>query len=185
MLATSKIKNYIVYLIWLDEICCKKVGSDGLDHNKLRFYRTFKSSFTQEPYISYIHNKSQRAWLTRYRVSAVSNLGIESGRYTRPVTPVTSRLCKYCSNNSIDDEKHAILECNTFLLKRNCFFGRITSLIPNFEQMSPEHKLLTILCPSNAKIALCVSKYLKIISETRTKLDQGLSDTMLMDYCKI
>ena len=58
-------------------------------------------------------------------------------------------------------------------------------LIPNFEHMSPEHKLLTILCPSNVEIALCVSKYLKIISETRTKLDQGLSDTMLLDYCKI
>ena len=113
------------------------------------------------------------------------NLGIESGRYTRPVTPVTSRLCKYCSINSIDDEKHAILECNTFLIKRNCFFGKMTSLLPNFNQMSLEHKLLTILCPANVDIALCVSKYLKIISETRTKLDQGLSNDMLLDYCKI
>ena len=109
----------------------------------------------------------------------------ESGRYTRPVTPVTSRLCKYCSINSIDDEKHAILECNTFLIKRNCFFGKLISLLPNFDQMSLEHKLLTILCPANADIALCVSKYLKIISETRTKLDQGLSNYMLLDYCKI
>ena len=181
----NKKLNSLFDRFWLDEICCEKLGSDGLDHNKLRFYKTLKSSFTQEPYISNIPNKSQRAWLTRYRVSAVPNLGIESGRYTRPVTPVTSRLCKYCSSNSIDDENHAILECNTFLLKRNCFFGRITSLLPNFEHMSPKHKLLTILCPSNVQIALCVSKYLKIISETRTKLDHGLSDTMLMDYCKI
>ena len=55
--------------------------------------------------------------LTRYRVSAVSNLGIESGRYTRPVTPVASRFCKYCSSNCIVDERHAILECNTFFCK--------------------------------------------------------------------
>ena len=113
------------------------------------------------------------------------NLGIESGRYTRPVTPVASRLCKYCSCNRIDDEKHAILECNTFLLKRNCFFGKIGAFIPNFEQMSPEHKILTILCPSSVDIAICVSKYLKIIYETRNKLDQGLSSVMLMNYCKI
>ena len=113
------------------------------------------------------------------------NLGIESGRYTRPVTPVASRLCKYCSSNRIDDEKHAILECNTFLLKRNCFFGKIGAFIPNFEQMSLEHKLLTILCPSSVDIAICVSKYLKIIYETRNKLDQGLSSVMLMNYCKI
>ena len=61
----------------------------------------------------------------------------------------------------------------------------MNSLIPNFEQLSPEHKLLTILCPVNADMALCVSKYLKIISETRIKLDQGLSNTMLKYYCKI
>ena len=162
----------------------KKIGSDGLDHNKLRFYKTLKCSFTQEPYITNIHNKTQRAWLTRYRVSAVPNLGIESGRYTRPVTPVTLRICKYCSDQKIDDEKHAILECKTFSIKRNCFFGKITSFLPDFEQLNPEHKLLTILCPSDTKIAVCVSKFLKIITETRKKLDQGLSDTMLENYCK-
>ena len=156
-----------------------------MDHNKLRFYKTLKSSFTPEPYITDILNKSQRAWLTRYRVSAVPTLGIESGRYTRPVTPVTSRICKYCNSKEIDDERHTILECNTLSIKRNCFLGKMNSLIPNFEQLSPEHKLLTILCPVNADTALCVSKYLKIISETRIKLDQGLSNTMLKYYCKI
>merc|ERR1712240_961935 len=120
---------------------------------------------TQEPYITDILNKSQRAWLTRYRVSAVRNLGIESGRYTRPVTPVASRVCKYCSSNSIDDERHAILECSTFSVKRNCFFGKMISILPSFEQMSPDHQLLTILCPSNVDIALCVSKYLKIVTD--------------------
>ena len=181
----NKKLHSIFDIYWINQINHKKIGNDGIDHNKLRFYRTLKSSFTQEQYISNINNRSQRAWLTRYRVSAVPNLGIESGRYTRPVTPVTSRLCRYCSSNRIDDEKHAILECSTFSLKRNCFFGKITSLLPNFQFMSLEHKLLTILCPSNADIALCVSKYLKIISETRKKLDLGLSETMLVNYCKM
>ena len=170
---------------WIDQICSEKIGNDGLDHNKLRFYKTLKSSFTPEPYITNIVNKSQRAWLTRYRVSAVPTLGIESGRYTRPVTPVASRICKYCNSNKIDDERHAILECITFSIKRNCFFGKLTSMIPEFGLMSPEHKLLTILCPATSDIAVCVSKYLKIITETRIKLDQGLSDSMLTYYCKI
>ena len=170
---------------WIDQICSEKLGNDGIDHNKLRFYRTLKSSFTPEPYITKVLNKSQRAWLTRYRVSAVPTLGIEAGRYTRPVTPVTSRICKYCTSNKIDDEKHAILECDTISIKRNCFFGKLTSMLPNFKQMSPEHQLLTILCPATSEIAVCVSKYLKIITETRKKLDQGLSDNMLTFYCKI
>ena len=118
-------------------------------------------------------------------MSAVPTLGIESGRYTRPVTPVTSRICKYCSGNKLDDEKHAILECDTLSIKRNCFLGKITSLLPDFRHMSSDHKLLTILCPATTDIAVCVSKYLKIITETRIKLDQGLSNNMLTQYCKI
>ena len=73
----------------------------------------------------------------------------------------------------------------TFSIKRNCFLGKITSLLPDFGQLSPDQNLLTILCPANAEIALCVSKYLKIISETRMKLDLGLSNDMLTNYCKI
>ena len=177
--------NSVFDRFWLDQINVKKLDSDGVDHNKLRFYKTLKGSFTQEPYITNILNRSQRAWLTRYRVSAVSNLRIESGRYTRPVTPVTARLCCYCNSNSIDDEKHAILLCNTFTLKRNCFFGKMSSIIPNFTQMSQDDQLLAILCPASADIALCVSKYLGIVTDTRMKLDQGLSTEMLTNYCKI
>ena len=170
---------------WIDQVNDLKIGSDGLDHNKLRFYKTLKGSFTQEPYITNILNKSQRAWLTRYRVSAVQNLRMESGRYTRPVTPVASRLCNYCSNNCIDDEKHAILLCSTFTIKRNCFFGKLSTLIQNFPNLNSDDQLLSILCPANADIALCVSKYLSIVSDTRKKLDEGLSSDMLANYCKI
>jgi hypothetical protein len=73
---------------WLDQIDALKVGNDGIDYNKLRFYKTIKGSFTQEPYTKNIQNKSQRAWLKRYRVSAVPTLRLESGHYTWPVTPV-------------------------------------------------------------------------------------------------
>ena len=46
---------------WIDKISSEKIGSDGLDHNKLRFYKTLKCSFTQELYITNIDNKTQRA----------------------------------------------------------------------------------------------------------------------------
>ena len=184
LILDKKLKS-IFDRFWLDQINAPKLDSDGIDHNKLRFYKTLKGSFTQEPYISNIPNRSQRAWLTRYRVSAVSNLRIESGRYTRPVTPVTARLCCYCNSNNIDDEKHAILSCPTFTLKRNCFFGRMSALIPSFNQLSPDKMLAVILCPANTEIALCVSKFLGIITDTRNKLDQGLSTDMLGNYAKL
>merc|ERR1712208_153499 len=169
----SKVKS-VFDRFWLDQVNSPKLGPDGLDHNKLRFYKTLKGSFTLEPYVKNIRNKSQRAWLTRYRVSAVPNLRMESGRYTSPVTPVTDRTCCYCSSNDIDDEKHAILTCSTFTLKRNCFLGKISSHIPNFQLLTQNDQLKTILCPPTTEIAKCVSKYLDILSETRKDLDKGL-----------
>ena len=46
---------------YLDEINQCKIGPDGLDHNKLRLYKTLKGSFSQEPYIKNINNINQRA----------------------------------------------------------------------------------------------------------------------------
>ena len=51
--------------------------------------------------------------------------------------------------------------------------------MPEFELMSLNHKLLPISCPTTTEIAVCVSRYLEIISKTRKKLDEGLSEQML------
>ena len=164
---------------WLDEINQEKIDINGDYQNKLRFYKQIKGLFGLEPYIQNVHNRSKRTWLTRFRVSDV-----ESGRYTRPVTPLENRTCQYGCNDMLDDENHAILVCGVLTIKRNCFLGKMSSLLPDFENMSAQNKLLTILCPKNYEIAVCVSKYLGIISNTRKKLDMGLSDDMLGIYTK-
>ena len=64
-LKISKRLNSAFDRFWIDEINTPKLGNDGLDHNKLRFYKTLKGSFTQEPYVTEIRNRSQRSWLTR------------------------------------------------------------------------------------------------------------------------
>jgi hypothetical protein len=37
-------------------------------------------------------------------VRALPTLRMESGRYTRPVNPFAARFCRYCSDNSLDEE---------------------------------------------------------------------------------
>ena len=110
------------------------------DHNKLRLYNKLKGSFKIEPYIDKIKNRNQRQWLSRYRISA-HTLHIETGRYTRPVTPLHDRKCYYCDEKCIDDEKHFILHCNTFEIKRQCFVSRVRVLFPQFDQMTLDEKL--------------------------------------------
>ena len=168
---------------FLDEINLIKIGSDGLDHNKLRLYKNLKGSFKQEPYLSDVQNRNQRAWLSRYRTSA-HNLRVESGRYTSPVTPLEQRVCVYCESGECDTELHAILECDTFKLKRQCFLSRISALSPNFTTLTAEKQLITILCPATAEIAKCVSKYLGILSNIRNEIDNGLNPKDLDLYIK-
>ena len=168
---------------FLDEINRIKIGDDGRDHNKLRLYKTLKGSFQIEPYIDKIKNRNQRHWLSRYRTSA-HTLRIELGRYSSPVTPLSERQCLYCQSGACDNEQHFILFCDTFKLKRQCFFGRLLVLQPNFLSLSDDERLRFILCPPSTEIAKCVSKYLGIMTNIRKEIDMGLSPKDLHLYIK-
>ena len=50
--------------------------------------------------------------------------------------------------------------------------------------MNNQRKLATILCTKTNETAVCVSKYLGIISDTIKKIDLGLYDDMLGIYTK-
>ena len=85
---------------WIKKINeIQKNKSDNLDHNKLRIYKQFKSSFTREPYLDYVRNRNQRSSLTRLRIST-HQLATELGRRTRPVTPYNQRFCSYCHSQA-------------------------------------------------------------------------------------
>ena len=75
-----------------------------------------------------------------------------------------------------------ILVCPTFNLKRQCFLGRVTALLPHFDSMTADQKLHTLLCPATTQLAKCVSKFLGIISDTRKEIDQGLQPEVLKLY---
>ena len=158
-------------IFWKSEISCKKIGSDGIDHNKLRFYSTLKSSFTREPYIDKAISRNQRSWISRIRSSS-SRLGIELGRYRN--IPVESRICSFCSSGEIDDERHILLFCPLFDLKRACFFGKISSISPGFVNLSSEEKLKYILCPTSEILCKVINKFIRIMFNARDNIDEGI-----------
>ena len=65
---------------WLDQGIQDKVDLNSNDRNKLQFYKTLKCTFSPEFYVLNVPNRSQRAWLTRFRISDVSKLRVEGGR---------------------------------------------------------------------------------------------------------
>ena len=161
---------------WLDKLNEVRIGPDGFDHNKLRTLKSFKSSFTTEPYLTLVRNRNQRMFLSRFRLSA-SNLDVERLRYTN--VPFSSRTCKFCShlfedNDSkpIDDERH-FFKCEIFTDKINCLILKMTTLLPAFIYMTEEEKFLTLMCPTSPQSAKIINKFIKIVFEARDKVLDG------------
>ena len=170
----------IFSIFWKSQISFQKIGDDGLNHNKLRMYQTLKGSFTLEPYLKLVSNRNQRSSITRFRTSA-HTLGVELGRYTVPPTPLNKRTCGYCGDHQvlgsqrpqIDDEFHCLMICPTFSIKRNCLFGKISAVNHNFANLTAQQQMVTLLCPSNNKVAQLVNKFIKIVLEARKRIDKG------------
>ena len=189
-LIKSKFDSY--YLDKINEI--KLSSSDSHDHNKLRTYKSLKSSFTREPYVDLVRNRNQRCFLSRLRTSS-HNLRVELGRYTRPITPFHQRTCRYCPTLSPpctgappgqpalsstghghpapppDTEFHFLMECNMFKSQRSSLFENIELSNPNFASISDHEKFKTLLCPVSADLAKLVHRFVKNMFESREKYD--------------
>ena len=74
----------------------------------------------------------------------------------------------------MDDEYHFLSSCGTFTLKRNCFLAKYETIHPGIKEMSTEALVHTIMCPSSTIKAKLINKFIKIMFETRKKLDDGI-----------
>ena len=191
LLTTIKSKFDVHFLGKIREV--KQSSSDTHDHNKLRTYRTLKSSFTREPYVYLIWNRNQRCFISRLRVSSHS-LRIELGRHTRPITPIDQRTCRYCCPgppscpgpgppscppcppasagppSPPDTEFHFLAQCTMFTADRNCLFKKL--LNPKFANLSLEEKFRILLCPTTAITIKLVNKFIKNMFKGREKYDE-------------
>ena len=71
------------------------------NQNKLRTYASFKTTYGMENYVLALKLPDHRQF-TKLRISS-HHLVIETGRYTRPITPRNERWCKDCNNHTIGD----------------------------------------------------------------------------------
>ena len=85
--------------------CLTSNGKDVNNENKLRIYRLYKSTFQTETYVKLNMSRDQRRILSKFR-SCNLPLAIETGRYTKPKTPLNDRICGFCSATSVEDEIH-------------------------------------------------------------------------------
>jgi hypothetical protein len=102
---------------------------------KLSSYREYKTNLVYEEYLDLVKNTSHRRALTKLRTSN-HRLAVETGRYTKPLTPRDDRLCVLCRHSDIhtvESECHFLLICPSLsplrdLLLRNNLNSVLSSL---------------------------------------------------------
>ena len=121
--------------------------------NKLRTYRCYKKEYCTENYVLLNMNRDQRRILAKFR-SCNLPLAIETGRYSRPKTPLHERLCKYCESSSIEDETHFLIDCEFYSDLRYNLFCKANILHPCFELSNSDVKLTILMNSSELQYVL-------------------------------
>ncbi len=124
---------------------------------KMRSYILFKNTFMLEDYLS-IANEKHRRVMSKLRVSA-HNLAVERGRYTRPVTPINERVCKTCTGNKIEDERHFLIDCERYATQRSGLFAKISNKCGQFPNLNNQAKFVYMLS-SGTDIAKYVAAFI-------------------------
>ena len=129
-----------------------KQNWSGIINNspKCRFYKEIKPFHQPSEYLSIVVPQNHRIAMTRLLVSSHS-LRVETGRWTRPVTPRNERKCTNC--NKIEDECHFLLECSRYSQIRKKF-------IPKYYWKRPSmSKAIELIQDNNKKTVRGVAKF--------------------------
>ncbi len=122
---------------------------------KLRVYKTFKTVFKLESYVSLGLSRSHRSALAQLRLGILP-IHIETGRFTNKT--IEERLCTVCNNNCVEDEYHFVLHCSAYNgLRDNCL-KNIMEKIVNFDNMTDKEKLFEIMSEGYIKLAKFTSE---------------------------
>lgn len=136
--------------------------------NKMRTYRTFKTTYTREGYLREVSNIKHRISLTKLRISDHS-LHIETGRYTKPYTEAHERICNLCKKE-VEDEKHFLLRCEVFNDERALLINNIENKLGIKFYLFNENKQFHTLINPNEKIQKIIAKYVHNCFQKRMKI---------------
>ena len=112
------------------------------DSEKLRTYKTFKNTLNPERYCCLpLFGDHRRILFKLGSCSCSLPIAIDTGRYTRPKTPLNERLCKFCQSDSIESETHFLLKCELYTDLRYSLFEKASELNNNFMTLNSNNKL--------------------------------------------
>ncbi len=146
-----------IYHMWKKYIT--RIGTNNENGNKLQTYMTFKTEFGHEGYLDHVERLDDRKYLSRLRTSS-HNLKIETGRHTRPKTPVENRVWQHC--NILEDEFHFLLMCNRksrYVTVRESFFQELTNINPSFVNICDTDRFIYIMSSEDKDVCEITGRF--------------------------
>ena len=110
-----------------------------------------------EPYLYLVKEAKYRVAISRLRASS-HPLEIERGRYTRPKTPVTERLCPCC--NAVEDEHHFLLNCKIYDQDRDIMFSKISTKYENICEIESRNRFKFLLTNDDPLVLNALGKFI-------------------------
>ena len=117
----------------------------GNGQNKLRTYRTFKSTYETETYVKIIMPFSWRSAFAKFR-AGVAPLRLETGRLEN--LAVNQRTCFKCSDLA-ESEKHVLLSCPLYDDLQQEMYYAISQYKPNFRMLNDDKKIAYMFSSNN------------------------------------
>ena len=121
--------------------------------NKLRTYRLYKTDLIAENYVKLNMERSHRRILAKFRSGSLP-LQVETGRYKKPKVPLENRICKFCSDNTVEDEMHFLISCDFYSDLRRPLFDKARSCNTDFQNMLLQDKFIFIMNYVNMQFIL-------------------------------
>ena len=104
----------------------------------------------------------------RLRISS-HNLAIETGRFTRPKTPVNDRICIHCNDNQVENEEHFLLKCPKFLNERVIMYQNISEAIPSNMNLDIPNRFIALMTSQEKIVTDAPGRYVTNSMKSRNQ----------------
>ena len=103
-----------------------------------------KKTFCTEYYVKRNMRRDHRRILARFRSFNLS-LAIETGRFTKPKTPLSQRIYKFCKTLAIEDETRFLISCEFYKDIRYDLLKHASDMNTDFPVMTDSEKLIFLM----------------------------------------
>jgi hypothetical protein len=150
----------------------KRVG----EKNKLRTYRLFKYSFQIEDYLTHVHNKDHRKYLSIFRMGS-HVLHIETGRHNK--TDPAERFCYVCNIEAVEDERHFMMDCTGYTQLRKKLYDVAAAVSRSFDKLNNHEKFIWLMASRHPTICRAVAECIYEAFQMRSNIIEGKVNKMI------